>query len=81
VKQSRKPNERHGHSAAISEVNDQFVSGDADFDSARISFDGEGTHAKPIRSLFDSSCAAKRADFDREIGDSQNFATIPSRST
>ena len=38
-------------------------------------------YSRTIRSIFDSSCAGKRADFDREIGDSQNFATIPSRST
>jgi len=48
VKQTWKPNERNGHSAPISEVDDQFVSSDADLDGARISFDGEGTHAKPL---------------------------------
>ncbi len=47
VQQTRKPCERHGHGAAISKVDDQFVSGDTDFDGSRISFDGEGTHSTP----------------------------------
>jgi hypothetical protein len=37
--------------------------------------------SRTIRSILDNSCAAKRDDFDKRIGDSQNFATNPSRST